>query len=121
MDFWDDLSKTIYNAADFTVKGTEKLTVIAKLKYRLGAIKTKLDLYYKSIGELKYAESRGENVTEEMYTGLFAQVETLKAEYESVEAKLADLKDYKACPMCGYRIGKGLSFCPKCGENLKKN
>ena len=29
MDFWNDLSKTIYNAADYTVKGTEKLAGIA--------------------------------------------------------------------------------------------
>ena len=57
MDFWNDLSKTIYNAADYTVKGTEKLTGIAKLKYKINALKTKLDLYYKSIGELKYSSA----------------------------------------------------------------
>ena len=72
MDFWNDLSKTIYNA--------EKLAGIAKLKYRLNAVKTKLDLCYRSIGEIKYAEKNGETVTDDMYSGLFSQVDSLEAE-----------------------------------------
>ncbi len=118
MDFWNDLSKTIYNAADYTVKGTEKLTGIAKLKYKINALKTKLDLYYKSIGELKYSEHHGENVTDDMYASLFAQIEKLTSELKALEKQLADLRDYAACSQCGYRVQRGLAFCPKCGEKL---
>lgn len=120
MDFWNDLSKTIYNAADQTVKGTEKLAETAKLKYRLGAIKTKLDQCYKSIGEIRYAERNGETVTDEMYSELFTQADSLEAEKKSLENKLADIKDYTICTQCGYRVARGLAYCPKCGEKLTK-
>ena len=120
MDFWNDLSKTIYNAADYTVQGTEKLAGIAKLKYRLNAVKTKLDLCYRSIGEIKYAEKNGETVTDDMYSGLFSQVDSLEAEKKQIEDKLADMKDYTTCPQCGYRVARGLAYCPKCGEKLAK-
>ena len=120
MDFWNDLSKTIYNAADYTVKGTEKLAGIAKLKYRLSAVKAKLDLCYKSIGEIRYAERNGEPVTDDMYSGLFSQVDSLEAEKKQLEDKLADMKDYTSCPQCGYRVARGLAYCPKCGEKLTK-
>ena len=118
MDFWNEFSKTIYSAADYTVKGTEKLTGIAKLKYKINAAQSKLDLYYKSIGELKYAEKHSETVTEDMYEGLFAQVDSLTSEIKEYERQLADLRDYTACAQCGYRVQKGLSYCPKCGEKI---
>ncbi len=119
MDFWNDLSKTIYNAADYAVKGTEKLTGIAKIKYKINTVKVKLDLYYKSVGELKYAEHSGETVTDDMYAGLFSQIEKLNCELSSLEKQLADLRDYVTCCQCGYHVQRGLAFCPKCGEKLQ--
>ncbi len=121
MDFWNDLSKTLYNAADQTVKGTEKLAGIAKIKYKINSLKTKLDFYYKSIGEIKYSEYKGGEVSPETYIGLFEQIESFNAEIEKLENELSDLKNFKACPNCGYRIKQGLSFCPKCGEKLSSD
>ena len=83
-------------------------------------MKTKLDLCYRSIGEIKYAEKNGETVTDDMYSGLFSQVDSLEAEKKQIEDKLADMKDYTACPQCGYRVARGLAYCPKCGEKLAK-
>ena len=55
-----------------------------------------------------------------MYSGLFSQVDSLEAEKKQIEDKLADMKDYTACPQCGYRVARGLAYCPKCGEKLAK-
>jgi len=121
MDFWSEFSKTITNAADQTVKGTERLTGIAKLKYRLGSLKNKLNACYQSIGRLRYAEYNGETVTSEMYEGLFAEADTLSAQVKECEEKLYELQDYTTCPQCGNKAQKGMCFCPKCGENLQKN
>ncbi len=118
MDLWNEISKTLYSAADYTVKEAEKLTGIAKLKYKRNALKAKLDLYYKSIGELKYAERNGQEVADEMYSGLFEQVDAVLAEQKELESRLADLRDCVSCPQCGYKVQRGLSFCPKCGEKL---
>ncbi len=121
VDFWNDLSKTIYTAADQTVKETEKLTGIAKVKYKLSVLRSKLDLCYRSIGELKYAEHRGEAVPDASYTGLFSQADKLNAEKKALEKQLDALRDCITCPLCGCRVQRGMSFCPKCGEKLNQD
>ncbi len=119
MDFWSEFSKTITNAADQTVKSTEKLTNIAKLKYRLNLLKNKLNECYQNIGRLRFAEFCGEEVTEEMLEGLFAEATSLTEQMKECEEKLYVLQDYVTCPQCGNRVQKGMRFCPKCGENVE--
>lgn len=121
MDFWNDLSKTIYNAAGQTVKGTEKLAGIAKIKYKINSLKTKLDFYYKSVGEIKFSEYKGEEISPETYEGLFEQIDTLNIKISELEKKLSDIREYKTCPNCAYRVKQGLSFCPKCGEKISQD
>lgn len=121
MDFWSEFSKTITNAADQTVKSTEKLTNIAKLKYRVGSLNNKLNDCFQSIGRLRYAELTGEAVAPEMYEGLMAKAAELDAQIKECEGKLYDLQDYATCPQCANKVQKGMSFCPKCGENLQKS
>ncbi len=118
MDFWSDLSKTICSAADQTVKETEKLTAITKIKYKLGVINSKLDVHYKDLGELNYSQKCGKEVTEEMYEELYSQIDALVSEAELLEEKLADMRDFVACKKCGFKVKRGLSFCPQCGEKL---
>ncbi len=120
MDFWSEFSKTITNAADQTVKGTEKLTNIAKLKYRLGSLKNKLNEVYQNIGRLRYAEYQGDAVTAEQYKGFMSEADDLTNQIAICEEKLFALQDAITCPQCGNKAQKGMSFCPKCGEALKK-
>lgn len=121
MDFWSEFSKTITNAADQTVKSTEKLTNIAKLKYRLSALTNKQNECYQNIGRLRFAEFNGETVTPDLYEGLFAEAVELDAQKKECENKLFELQDYTCCPQCGHKAQKGMSFCPKCGVALKKD
>lgn len=121
MDFWSDLSKTIYNAADYTVKGTEKLTGIAKITYKINSLKSKLDSYYKNAGELKYSEHLGVLVSEKEYEAVFSEIDNLKDTISELENKLAELKDYIACPECQFRVKRNLHYCPKCGAKLNEN
>ncbi len=121
MDFWNDLSKTIYNAADYTVKGTEKLTGIAKITYKINSTKSKLDLQYKSAGELKYSEYCGKTATEEEYNNIFSEIDRLTTELDELENKLAELKDYITCHNCQFHVKRSLRYCPKCGQKLNEN
>lgn len=118
MDFWKEFSKTVAGAASETVKGAEKLTEIAKVKYHLGSLNTKLNECYQTIGKLYCAEQAGEDVSAEMYEGFLVQAEDLKDQIAASEKKLSDLRDYQTCPHCTYRLKKGLNYCPKCGEKF---
>ncbi len=118
MDFWNEFSKTITSAADQTVKGAEKLTDIAKLKYRVNLLKNKLEEGYRDIGRLRYAEFCGEDVTSETYEELLTHIAELDGQIKECEDRLFDLQDFVTCSQCGHRMKKGLNFCPKCGEKM---
>lgn len=119
MDFWNELSKTVTNAADQTVKSTEKLASIAKLKYRLSSMNNKLDDCHRTIGKLYCAENAGEEVTKDAYLPFIEQAAELSENIKACQEELAKLQDFISCPQCQYHIKKGLNYCPKCGSPIK--
>lgn len=119
MDFWQEFSKTVSDAANQTVKEAEKLTDMAKVKYKIASLKTKLDDTYITVGQLRYSESKGERVANEMYNGLFEKITDLNEQIEALESKMSDLRNFAQCKSCGARVNKkGCKFCPKCGEKI---
>ena len=116
MDFWNEVTRTVSGAADHTVKGAEKLSDIAKYKYRLSNLKKKLEDAYREIGRLRFAEYKGEPVLQEELSTLLAKTAKLDDQIAAYESRLADLQDYVTCTGCGNRMKKSLNFCPKCGE-----
>ena len=92
MDFWSEFSKTITTAADQTVKGAEKLTDMAKVKYRIAALNSKLDEVYRTIGKLRVAEALGEDVVAETYAPLIESATALKDRLSEQEELLCKLR-----------------------------
>ena len=77
MDFWHEFTKSVSNAATNTVKEAEKLTDKAKVKYRITALNAKLNETYIEIGQLRYSESLGEKICDEIYRTHFETVTNL--------------------------------------------
>ncbi len=119
MDFWKEFSRTVTSAAEGTVKGAEKLTDMAKLKYKISSLNTKLTDAYTEIGKLRYSEKNGgSTVLPEAYDELFDKVDELNAQITEAESALYDHMNFVSCPKCGTRIKKDCHYCPKCGERL---
>ncbi len=118
MDFWKEFSKTVSSAAEDTVKGAERLTDMAKLKYKISSLNTKLDDLYSALGKLRYSEKNGENVEESAYNGYFDKIDEINAQIAEAESELYDLMNFISCPKCGTRMKKDCRYCPKCGERL---
>ncbi len=116
MDFWKEFSKTVSSATESTVKGAEKLTDMAKLKYKISSLNTKLTDAYTEIGKLRYSEKNGDAVAEEAYRDLFDKVDEYNCQIAEAETELYDLMCFVSCPKCGTRMKKDCRYCPKCGE-----
>ena len=94
MEFWDGILQKFNDAADYTIKETEKLTETAKLKYKLSKAKNKRDLLYMSIGKLRYEETvLGKEAPEELYDGFNAQITEIIAEIENLKADIAAIRE----------------------------
>ena len=116
MDFWKEFSKTVSSAAEGTVKGAEKLTDMAKLKYKISSLNTKLTDAFTEVGKLRYSEKNGDTVSEEAYRELFDRIDEYNFQLAETETELYDLMCFVSCPKCGTRMKKDCRYCPKCGE-----
>ncbi len=120
MDFWGELGKKISNAAsnaaDYTVKETEKLTNIAKAKYKLSNLKNKLDQLYRNVGELCYDKHTGESAEEVSFDELFSEIAETLEEIDKLELYIAKLRCDNVCEKCGSKLNRDMLFCPRCGH-----
>lgn len=119
MKFWEDVSKTATDAANYTVKKAGELTNVAKLRYRLHIAETKLACTYEGIGRLYYSAVMDGDETMEAISDLMADVAEINAEVEDIKAKLEESKTKRVCPKCGAEIAPGSTYCSKCGEKLE--
>lgn len=117
MDFWDEFSKTLNNVAESTVKGAEKLTGIAKLKYMIYTEQNKLENVYQNMGKLYFEDCEGNLPTLKVQRGI---AEELIARIDRLKAELADAMNSAVCDKCGEKVNKDMSFCPKCGAKLTR-
>lgn len=127
MDVWNDISKKIAKAADYTAKETEKLTGIAKIKYKLINLRSKRSGLYEEIGKLRFAELRSvptedgivDNTIE--ITALCDAIKSINTDIDTASDELAHMRKQKICVACGIRLKQNMNFCPKCGAKQEKN
>ena len=118
MKFWEDVSKTATDAANFTVKKAGELTNMAKLRYQLHIAETKLACTYEGIGRLYYSAVMEGDDTMEAISDLMADIAEINTEVEDLKAKIADIKKKPVCPKCGAETVSGSTYCNNCGEKL---
>lgn len=117
MAFWDEIKKGAKDAAAFTVKKTEELTSLAKLKLALHNEETKLEKCYSEIGEHYYNFQRKEEDHAAEIAALLLEADELNAKIAELKAQLATLQNDVICKKCGEQIPVEASFCPICGQN----
>lgn len=119
MAFWDDLTKGAKDAANYTVKKTEELTNIAKLKIALRDEESKLDDCFEDIGELYYLAEKNGADNAEAIAELIKNADDIKAKIAELKAELAGIQGNVVCEMCGAAFNPDYRFCPKCGAEKK--
>lgn len=118
MEFFDKLGKKATEAYKMTADKTGKIAKEAKLKLKIGELKSQINDIYKEIGEKVYEKHiREEEIDiqkdlEEQCT----KIDVLSDEIDSMLQECLTLKDKKQCPNCNYQIDKEDKFCPKCGQ-----
>lgn len=115
MDFWDNFSKKLTAAADYTAKEAEKLTGAAKLKFAILQAQNKYDDALQNIGQLRYDEYKLGVDNNELIAAACAEVDGLAAQLEKMNIEMADIKNCRLCDACGAKVEKDMIFCPKCG------
>ena len=119
MSFWDDLQKTLSDAAAFTVQKTTELTGITKLKYNIHVEEGKLERTFAELGRLYYeTQKSGEDNADEIAT-LIMQADKISADLDSLKADVAKYKSTCVCAECKAEVSNECTFCPVCGSRIE--
>lgn len=120
MALWDDIAKSAKDAAAYTVKKTEELTSIAKIKMSIHSEENNLEKCFAEIGSLYYAYQRqGEDHTSEI-AALLMEADQAQAKIKCLRDSLAKLQKSVICPGCNAQVTTEYDFCPLCGVRLKE-
>lgn len=117
MEFFDKLGKKASEAYKVTADKTGKLAKEAKLRIKMGDLKSEINDIYIEIGKVIYENHIREekqditSVLEEKCT----KIDCLSDEIESILKECLELKDKKKCSKCYAEIEKDVKFCPECG------
>lgn len=117
MEFFDKLGKKATEAYKLTADKTGKIAKEAKLKLKIGELKSQINDIYKEIGKKVYEKHiREEDIDiqkelEEQCT----KIDVLSDEIEGMLQECLTLRDKKQCANCNCEIEKESKFCPKCG------
>ncbi len=117
MEFFNKLGKKASEAYKVTADKTGKLAKEAKLRMKIGELKSEINTIYQEIGKTVYENHVREekedmtNILEERCT----KIDCLSDEIELYLKECLELKDKRQCKNCYVEIEKDAKFCPECG------
>lgn len=117
MEFFDKLGQKASEAYKVTADKTGKLAKEAKLRMKIGELKSQINDIYKEIGKKVYEKHvREENIDiEKELEEECTKIDVLSNEIDSNLKQCLELKDKKQCQQCYKEIDKNVKFCPECG------
>ena len=122
MDFLNKLGKKASEAYKVTADKTGKLAKEAKLRMKMGELKSEINDIYEEIGKAVYENHVREeknDITKELEEKC-TKIDCLSDEIESILKECLELKDKRQCPNCYTEIEKDVKFCPKCGTKQEE-
>ena len=117
MEFFDKLGKKASEAYKVTADKTGKLAKEAKLRLKIGDLKSQINDIYEEIGKKVY-QNHVDKTTIDLEKELEEDCERIEIISNEIEVKLKeclDLRDRKQCPKCFTEMPKDVKFCPECG------
>lgn len=122
MEFFDKLGKKASEAYKVTADKTGKLAKEAKLRMKMGELKSEINDIYEEIGKIVYenhVKEEKEDITNELEEQC-TKIDCLSDEIDSILKQCLELKDKRKCPNCYAEIEKDVKFCPKCGTKQEE-
>lgn len=123
MEFFDKLGQKASEAYKVTADKTGKIAKEAKIRIKMGELKSEVNDIYEDIGKIvyeKHIREEGYDISKELEEYCI-KIDIINDEIESYLKECLELKDRKQCPNCYTKIEKGANFCPECGAKQEKN
>lgn len=115
---FDELGRTISNAAENVGRKTELFLEIQKMKSRLHSAQRAVEKSCRELGELIYRRyDEGEKMDSEVSL-ICEDIDQMKEVMEELQEELAAKKGKRICPVCQAEIAKESVYCMRCGSKV---
>ena len=122
MEFFDKLGKKASEAYKITADKTGKLAKEAKIRLKIGELKSQINDIYEEIGKNVYQNhvNKETNNLKEKIEENCTRIDIISAEIEAKLKECLELRDRKQCPNCYTEMDKDVKFCPECGAKQEQ-
>lgn len=115
---FEDLGKTISNAAEAVGKKTEAFIAVQKLRGQIHSSERSIEKNYKDLGEIIFRRyAIGETVDEEVAI-VCEEISQINANISEMKEELAKKRGCNVCPVCEAEVPREAMFCMKCGAQM---
>ena len=90
----------------------------SKLKLKILNIKTDMDILYKEVGKLVWAEHCDEEIQREKLQAILLALDDKKEELDTLSEALEEAKGTKRCGTCGKANPRENAYCASCGAEF---
>jgi len=115
---FDDLKKTITDAAEVVTKKTGDFVGVQKLKGQIYALGHSVDKKYQELGAVVFDEySKGGEINDESAI-VCEEISQINANIAELREELASKHGCTICPTCEAEVPFEAMFCMKCGAQM---
>lgn len=102
----------------FAGKRTVELVEISKLNMRIFDLNTEISILLREIGQLVYNAHAELDVDDVDISAKLKSIDEKKEKISEYKNRIAELKLFRSCPVCGELCGKEDEHCSSCGAKL---
>ena len=117
-EYFESAKKIFVSTTQKVAEKSGEVYSTTKLSLKISKLKGEIEKRYTKIGEIVYANYKGDEVSGEDVETLCTEIENIYENIDELSAEIAKIRDAVVCPVCGSEIKKGSSFCAKCGAEI---
>ena len=118
MGILDDVVTNAKSAAQTVSKVAVQFVDMSKLRLNLAELNSEINKQYQALGQCVYEAEKAGSCCEKDKAEKIAALDELYAQFSTVSAHLAALRNKVTCPACGKQVDMDSMFCSHCGMRL---
>ena len=118
MGILDDVVTNAKSAAQTVSKVAVQFVDMSKLRLNLAELNGEINKQYQALGQFVYEAEKAGTLCEKEKAEKIAAIDDLYAQFSTVSAHLAALRNKVTCPACGKQVDMDSMFCSHCGMRL---
>ena len=119
MSMWDDYFNSFKDITGTVIERTGKLVDVSRLRLTSAEISKEITRRYEALGRVVYDSAKAGTDISGLVTECVRSIDALYGRLDSVNSRVADLRDKKYCSSCGAVVDKESLFCSRCGSRVE--